>query len=110
MKRVVIFDLETTGLDKTKDHIIQFAAMKFEGKKVISELNLQICPEGNFLIKPQAYIKHGISAKELQDKPKLRDVAKQIIDFFETPETVAIGSYNGTSFDIPFLIHPSYFH
>ena len=105
MKRVVIFDLETTGLDKTKDHIIQFAAMKFEGTKVISELNLQICPEGNFAISPQAYIKHGISAKDLLDKPKLREVAQQIIDFFETPETVAVGSYNGTSFDIPFLVN-----
>ena len=79
MKRVVIFDLETTGLDKTKDHIIQFAAMKFEGTKVISELNLKICPEGNFAISPQAYIKHGISAKDLQDKTKLRDVAQQIV-------------------------------
>ena len=105
MKRVVIFDLETTGIDKTKNHIIQFAAMKFEGTKVIGELNLMICPEGNFAITPQAYLKHGISAKDLAEKPKLREVAQQIVDFFETPDTVAVGSYNGTSFDIPFLVN-----
>ena len=28
--KYVAFDIETTGLDKTKDHIIQFAAVKFE--------------------------------------------------------------------------------
>ena len=105
MKKIVVFDLETTGLDKTKDHIIQFAAVKFEGTKILDELNLKICPEGNFAMSVVAYIKHGISAKDLEGCPHLRDVAHQIIDFFETPETVAIGTYNGVSFDIPFLVN-----
>lgn len=104
MKRIVTFDLETTGTDRQKDHIIQFAAIKYEGTKCIGELNFQICPEGNFVIAPQAYMKHHVTAKDLADKPKLREVAPQIIDFFETPETVAILTYNGTNFDIPFLV------
>lgn len=105
MKKIVIFDLETTGLDKTKDHIIQFAAIKMDGNKLVDELNLKIRPEGNFAITPQAYLKHGVSAKDLEGCPTLREVSQQIIDFFETPETVAIGTYNGTSFDIPFFIN-----
>lgn len=105
MKRVVILDLESTGLDKTKDHIIQFGAIKMEGNKLIGELDLKIRPEGNFAITPQAYMKHGVTAKDLESCPTLREVASQIIEFLETPETVAIVTYNGTSFDIPFLVN-----
>lgn len=102
--RYVVFDLETTGLDRTKDSIIQFAAIKIEDNKVVDELNLYIQPIGNYSITPQAYIKHGINAKFLADKPTMFDVGVQIRDFFETPATVSIVTYNGTSFDIPFLV------
>lgn len=102
--KFVTFDLETTGLDKTRDHIIQFAAIKIEDNKIIDSINLYIQPEGNYSITPQAYFKHGITAKFLSDKPYLKDVAKTIIDFFETPDTVSVITYNGTSFDIPFLV------
>lgn len=103
--KYVTFDLETTGLDRTKDQIIQFAAIKLENNKLIEQLNLMIKPTGNYAISPQAYIKHGISAKSLEDKPTLAEVAQQIIDFFETPDTVSVVTYNGTSFDIPFLVN-----
>lgn len=103
--KYVTFDLETTGLDKTKDHIIQFAAIKIdEHNKLIDELNLLIRPEGDYSITPQAFIKHKINAKMLEDKPTFKEVANQIIEFFETPETVSIITYNGTSFDIPFIV------
>lgn len=103
--RYVVFDLETTGVDKTKHQIIQFAAIKLENNKIIDELNLKIQPEGNYVIAPQAFFKHGISAKDLSDKPYLKDVAEKIISFFETPDTVSIITYNGSSFDIPFLVN-----
>ena len=40
MRNIVAFDLETTGLDKTKDQIIQIACIKFnrETKKVINKI------------------------------------------------------------------------
>lgn len=102
--KFVVFDLETTGLDRTKDQIIQFAGIKLENNKIVKELNLHIQPTGNYSITPQAYIKHGISAKALEDKPTLSEVAQQIVEFFETPDTVSVITYNGTSFDIPFLV------
>jgi DNA polymerase-3 subunit epsilon len=104
MKRTVTFDLETTGLDKTKDHIIQFAAIKCEGTKLIDSLDLKIQPTGPYSIGIGAYLKHNISVKDLESCPHLDEVAQQIIDFFETPETVEVLSYNGISFDIPFLV------
>ena len=102
MKPIVVFDLETTGLDKTKDSIIQFAAIKMdrETNKLIDSLNLYIQPEGSYNISIQAYFKHGITAKFLADKPYFRDVYKQILDFMEDSDIL---TYNGCNFDIPFL-------
>ena len=38
MKPLVVFDIETTGLDKKKDYIIQFSAIKYdrETNKIIA--------------------------------------------------------------------------
>ena len=38
---LLIFDLETTGVDKKKDQIIQFAGLKIdtETNKIVEELN-----------------------------------------------------------------------
>ena len=106
--KYVAFDIETTGLDKTKDHIIQFAAVKFEFNLIdeiqfIDEISLYIQPDGVYYISPQAYIKHHINAKTLAGAPTLKDVVNRIIEFFETPETVSFITYNGNSFDIPFM-------
>ena len=98
MKPIVVFDLETTGLDRTKDSIIQFAAIKMdrETNKLIDSLNLYIQPEGTYNISLQAYFKHGITAKFLSDKPYFRDVYKQILDFIEDCDLL---TYNGCNFD-----------
>lgn len=103
MKPLVVFDLETTGLDRTKDQIIQFAAIKInrETNEILDSKNLYIQPEGNYQISIQAYMKHGIKADFLKDKPHFIDVAQEIFDFFNDCEIL---TYNGNNFDIPFLI------
>ena len=100
---LVIFDLETTGLDRTKDQIIQFAAIKIDTKtnQIVDQKNIYIQPEGNYQITIQAYMKHGIKADFLKDKPHFIDVAQEIYDFFEGCDIL---TYNGNTFDIPFLI------
>lgn len=103
MKPLVIFDLETTGLDKTKDQIIQFAAIKVdrESNQVIDSKNLYIQPIGSYQITIQAYFKHGIKVDFLKDKPHFSEVAQEIIDFMKDCDIL---TYNGSSFDVPFLI------
>ena len=100
---LVIFDLETTGLDRTKDQIIQFAAIKIDPKtnQIVDQKNIYIQPEGTYQISIQAYMKHGIKPEFLKDKPHFIDVAQEIYDFFEDCDIL---TYNGNSFDIPFLI------
>lgn len=103
--QLVIFDLETTGLDKEKDQIIQFSGLKikYDGLKfdIVDSLDLKICPDGSFTITIQAYMKHGIHPNDLKDKPHLAEVADQIIDFIGDNDVL---TYNGTNFDIPFLV------
>lgn len=105
-KKLVIFDLETTGLDKEKDQIIQFSGLKLEFTEnkynIIETLDLLICPDGEFSISIQAYMKHGIHPNDLKDKPHLAEVADQIIEFIGDNDVL---TYNGTNFDIPFLIN-----
>lgn len=97
-KDIVVYDVETTGLDKSKDHIIQFAAIKYDWntKKIIDSLNLYIKPEGNFTIPIAVYLVHGINASTLKDKPTFKEVAEQIKTFIDGCDIV---TYNGCSFD-----------
>lgn len=102
--KLVIFDLETTGLDRSKDQIVQFAGLKIdtETNKIVEDLNLYIQPVAPYVIGYAAYLKHKLKPDFLATQPFLKDVAKQIVDFFGD-DSVAILTYNGNGFDIPFL-------
>ena len=97
----VAFDVETTGLDKSKDHIVQFSAIKFDDNyNIIDTYNTYVKPFGNYTISIGAYLKHHITCDFLNDKPTFIDIAPKIIEFFEGCDIV---TFNGTSFDIPIL-------
>lgn len=102
MKNLVVYDLETTGLDKLKDQIIQFAAIKVdrESGKILESKNLYIQPVGDYSISIQAYFKHHIKPEDLKDKPTFTEVAQEIFDFFDGCDIL---TYNGCSFDNSFL-------
>ncbi|MFN5734830.1 MAG: exonuclease domain-containing protein, partial [Flavobacteriales bacterium] len=79
-KPLCFFDLETTGTQITKDRIVQLAVVKLnpDGSK----------EERNFIVNPEISIPeeisaiHGITDEMVKDKPKLTDVAEEIISFF----------------------------
>lgn len=104
MNPLVSYDLETTGLDKTKDQIIQFAAIKIDTQKhkIIDSKNIFIQPVGNYSISIQAFFKHGITPEFLKDKPHFKDVSQEIFDFFIDCDIL---TYNGCSFDNSFLMY-----
>ena len=103
MNPLVVYDLETTGLDKSKDQIIQFAAIKVdvEKHKIIASKNMFIQPVGNYSISIQAFFKHNITPEFLKDKPHFKDVAQEIFDFFVDSDIL---TYNGCAFDNSFLM------
>ena len=102
MRNLVIFDLETTGLNINKDHIIQIGAIKVnrETDEVIEKLNEYVRPDGPYTISLGAYMKHRIKPEYLKDKPTLKEIGQKIVDFFKDCD---VCTFNGTRFDIPFL-------
>lgn len=102
-KDIVVYDVETTGLDKSKDQIIQFAAVKYDWnkKKIIDSMNFYVKPKGNFTIPIAAFLVHGISADFLKDKLTFEEIATSIKEFMDGCDIV---TYNGCSFDNAILM------
>ena len=101
MKRVICFDLETTGFDYARgDRVIEIGAMELVDNKITgNNFHEYINPEGK-IIPPDSYKVHKLSNAFLEDKPKFSDVAKKLLDFLGDSPIVA---HNGIDFDFPFI-------
>ena len=97
-KPLVIFDLETTGLDLVKDRVIQLSYIKVfpNGQEV----------RGNELINPEKQIPEevvqltGISNEDVKDKPTFKQLASKLNDVFTGSD---IAGFNSNHFDVPLL-------
>ena len=97
-KPLVIFDLETTGLDLVKDRIIQLSYIKVypDGRE----------ERGNELINPERHIEPvitqltGISDEDVKDKPTFKQLAPTLNDKFTGCD---FAGFNSNHFDIPLL-------
>jgi DNA polymerase III subunit epsilon len=97
--REIIFDTETTGLDKNLDRVIEIGAIEminhFPTGRVFHEY---IHPE-NREIHKDAEAVHGISMKDLAGKPTFEQIIDKFVDFIEDAQLVA----HNASFDVQFL-------
>ena len=97
-KPLVVFDLETTGLDLVKDRIIQISYIKVypNGKE----------ERGNYLVNPECHILPvitqltGISDEDVKDKPTFKQIAKQLSEHFTGCD---FAGFNSNHFDVPLL-------
>ncbi len=97
-KPLVIFDLETTGLDIVKDRIIQISYIKVfpDGRE----------ERGNYLVNPEKTIPDvvvqltGISNEDVQGQPTFKEIAQTINKIFTDSD---IAGYNSNHFDVPLL-------
>lgn len=96
---IIIFDLETTGLDIAKDRIIQISYIKVmpDGKEIRN--NIFINP-GISIPEPVVELTH-ITDDMVKDAPKFKDVAADICKDFEGCD---YAGFNSNRFDIPFLV------
>ena len=103
MKRVICFDIETTGLEYMRgDRCIEIGAVEI-ADGVITERTFHeyINPEGK-IIPPDSYMVHKISNAFLDDKPKMSVIAPKFLEFIGDAPVVA---HNGADFDFPFMNH-----
>ena len=97
-KPLVVFDLETTGLDMVKDRVIQLSFIKVfpDGKE----------ERGDYLINPECVIQPiitqltGISNEDVKDKPTFKQLAKTLEEKFTGCD---FAGFNSNHFDIPLL-------
>lgn len=103
MKRVICFDIETTGFDYMRgDRCIEIGAVEIvDGKITDNTFHEYINPEGK-IIPPDTYMVHKISNAFLEDKPKMSEIAPRFMEFIGDSPIVA---HNGMDFDFPFVNH-----
>ena len=97
-KPLVVFDLETTGLDMVKDRVIQISYIKVypDGRE----------ERGNELINPEKPLDPfitqltGFTDDDLKDKPTFKQLAKKLDEVFKGSD---IAGFNSNYFDVPLL-------
>lgn len=94
------FDIESTGLNVIRDRIIQIAMIKYlaDGNEP-QELSMLINP--GMPISEEAMGVHGISPKDVANKPTFEQVAQKIHDFIGDSD---LAGYNSNRFDVPLLM------
>lgn len=97
-KPLIIFDLETTGLDLVKDKIIQIAYIKVypDGKE---ERDCLFINPGVKIPKEVTAIT-GISDEMVADKPTFKELSSQLLSIFDGCD---IAGFNSNHFDVPLL-------
>jgi DNA polymerase-3 subunit epsilon len=97
---LVFFDVETTGLNVIRDRIVQIALVKMTKKdQPPEELSMLINP--GIPISEESMMIHGITPKDLANKPTFQQVAQKIWDFIGNAD---LAGYNSNRFDVPMLM------
>lgn len=100
-RNLVFFDIEATGLNVVRDRIVQIALIKYfkNNKKAPEELTMLINP--GVPISLEAMEVHGITPKDVANKPTFQQVADQLFEFIGNAD---LAGYNSNRFDIPLLM------
>lgn len=97
-KPICFFDLETTGINISKDRIVEIAILK-------------VFPNGKeenhrWIVNPEMHIPkevsaiHGITNEMVADKPTFKAIAKDVHQLIKDSD---LGGFNSNRFDIPLL-------
>jgi DNA polymerase-3 subunit epsilon len=100
LKNPIIFlDLETTGVDISRDRIVELSLVKISPNGDREVKTRRINPEMH--IPEEASAIHGIFDDDVKDAPVFRAVAKSLAAYMEGCD---LGGYNSNRFDIPLLV------
>ena len=97
-KPLVVFDLETTGLDMVKDRIIQMSYIKVMPDGSETRKNLYVNP--GMPIPEEVVALTGISDEDVKNAPTFKQLAASLQKEFEGCD---FAGYNSNRFDVPML-------
>ncbi len=97
---LVFFDIESTGLNVVRDKIVQIALVKLhKNGNPPAEFTSLVNP--GIPISEEAMAVHGITPKDLANKPTFQQLAQKIWDFIGDAD---LAGYNSNRFDVPMLM------
>ncbi len=98
-KPLVVFDLETTGVNITKDRIIEISYIKIFPNGKEKQETIRVNPEMHI---PETSTKiHHISDEDVKDCPTFKEIAGKIAEVFKDSD---VAGYNSCHFDVPLLM------
>lgn len=96
---LVIFDLETTGVNISEDRIVEISVIKVYPDGHEESFTKRINP--GVSIPETSTSVHGISDEDVKDCPKFIDIAH---DLYEQIKDCDIAGFNSNKFDVPVLV------
>jgi DNA polymerase III subunit epsilon len=97
--REIVFDTETTGLERLEDRVIEIGGVELVNRFPTGRtFHVYINPQGR-AVHPEALAVHGISNEQLADKPTFPEIANDFLDFFDGAKLVA----HNAMFDLGFI-------
>ena len=97
---IVVFDLETTGLSPAYHEIIQIAAVRMRGGRILAEEAFDTFVKPQQRIPPFITSYTGISNAHVQTAP---GAAEALVRFSRFAGDATLVAHNGQRFDIPFI-------
>jgi DNA polymerase III subunit epsilon len=98
-KPLIFFDLETTGINVSKDRIVELTILKItpQGEELMKTWRLN----PTIPIPEKASKMHGIYDQDVKDKPTFAETAREINAFIDNSD---LAGYNSNKFDVPLLL------
>jgi len=96
---IIFFDLETTGVDTSRDRIVEISMIKImpDGEEIVKTRRLN----PGMHIPEEATAVHGITDDDVKDCPTFAQVAKSLGQFVQGCD---FGGFNSNRFDLPVLV------
>ena len=102
---LVFFDIESTGLDVSKDHIVELCYIKVLPNGNEEAKNMRIRPvdfRGETVHIPEmSSAIHGITDDDVKDCPSFREIADELQETFKGCD---FAGFNSNKFDVPLLV------
>lgn len=97
-KPLVVFDLETTGINIVTDRIIEISLLKVNIDNTTQSYTTRVNP--GMPIPPASTLIHGITDDDVKDCLTFDKIAPEVITFIGQAD---LAGYNSNKFDVPFL-------
>ncbi len=96
---LVVFDIESTGVDYVKDRIIDMCLIRLNVDGTRDTVNYRLNP--TIPIPVESSMVHGIYDEDVVTAPTFKEKAQEIYDFMEPCD---LAGFNSNKFDVPLLL------